>query len=221
MARLTSALILLLIAAGLPANPSKSIVYLLPGQEYTMLEMIEYADQANRFYIRNERFGRFVNAQDRNWIVSREYFESIREGSRTGAAFRSLLFFNANAAAVHPYEPDVNHRSTAIKIGLLAVTGLSFFDASHRARAAHKSIQYVNHSSRVRAFEHSRNQFYLAGSATIGYHLFTAAKAYMNFGHSVTGLDLQIPQRSQVEGDQILNTPDPQVLLQTTLPLNW
>lgn len=203
------------------AMPASHAVYLVSAREYAIVETLTFPEEPERLYLRNERFGRYARAQDRNSIVSREYFDSIRNSSRLGSAFRSLLFFNASARGTYPYDPDKDKKTLLTKLGLLGLTAVAFVDASYRARSARTSIKYFTDSSRVRAFKQAQGTFYLSAAVTGGYYLFTALRAHQDFGHSSDGRDLRIPERREIEADEILRNDEAHVSFAKTWSLAW
>lgn len=223
--RISFALLLLTLFSGWNPIECQEIpgaaAYLIPGNRVAFVDSLTFPEEPDRLYIRNERFGRFVAPEERGRVVSKAYFDSIRNGSRFGSSLRSLLFLHADAQSMYPFRPEVDRQVRVGKIGLIALAALTFMEADNRSRRVRSAIRYINDSSRVTAFRAARTNFYIASAVALGFHGYTAVQAYRNYGHTLHGVDLEIPGRLEVPADDLLGRSQTQLFLGTQLSVSW
>jgi len=192
---------------------SSPVIYLTEDDKFAKLDLLEFAQPdastGTNFYMRNRQLGRYLRLDEKQHLVSPEFFDRIYGSSPFLSSLRSLVAFDRSAQNTLYKTPtessDLNFRTRILKIGLLGLTGFLYANATSKLKSDRYAIRNVNNHTADHRYLAARNSFYGIGAMTLGYHLLTAIQAFRNFGMTDDGIDLRIPKRVETDGTSILS----------------
>ncbi|EOQ97042.1 hypothetical protein LEP1GSC195_1805 [Leptospira wolbachii serovar Codice str. CDC] len=181
----------------LEANDAyKKGVILVQGKEAVLGE---YTKTENGVFVRNDSVGRMITNEQLQGIVSEEYYFIIQKGSRSKAAWESLIYFDAGASYQWHSSKEKTEQEDfyirIIKLSLVLTTGIFFWDAQQANNAVKNS--YIGLSNNVeKKFDSSYRNYQIAGLLTLFTFSYSTINAHLRFGRNEQNEDLDIPARN-------------------------
>jgi len=223
---LRSLIILTLIFSSCPAllAETREMIYLKGEDAFSPVQLLigEASASKGNSYIRNNVFGRNLRTDEEQNLVSQEYFHLILGSSALSASASSVLFFDHAAEYSYSQDKEIagsrNFWTRTIKIGLIGITALSYYNARRSAAHLQSDIHLFGQvRSGQRAFHQARGMYYATGVFTLLYYVYITIQAYREFDTDATGRDLKIPDRTQTDAREILQDG----ARQTDRPHSW
>ncbi|XDD53929.1 hypothetical protein AB3N62_15830 [Leptospira sp. WS4.C2] len=149
-------------------------------------------------FLRNDTKGRLFAKEDIDGVVSKEYFEKIRNSSPNRSLWESVFYFHASSHFQwHTQEKDAISEdlyTRVVKISLLFFTGYSYIEAQKTNAALKDSFMGFNHGAESK-FQRAYTQYQLAALSTVAFFVYSSTKAYLRFGRDENFKSLNIPMR--------------------------
>ncbi len=204
------------------ASPQK-FIYLQGDDTYVNIDMRSYMDDTGheRNYIRSTKQGRFLDVEEENNIIPKDYFLKIKRSDPYLAVFESI--YSLNRASEYILYSDrlrieqEDRFSRFMKIGFGVLAAIAYSKTRNDARRLSNTFKGINDENALKNFRTGQVIYYASLSIAAGVFVYDGYLAFTRFG-TRDGLEpLNILQRKEQSSDILFN--EPSISMRWSLPL--